>query len=332
MTIYNNMKLENVTKEFTVNDSIISNLFGTTKSLKAVRDVSLTIEDGKTIGLVGESGSGKSTVANLIMNLYEPTSGAIRYKGDKISEMDSSELKSYRRDVQMVFQDPYTSVDPRYRVGSTIAEPLKIHTSLSKSERKEKVMQLLETVNLSRDHYERYPHELSGGQIQRVSIATALSVDPEYLILDEPTSALDVSVQANIINLLMKLQSKQDLTYLTISHDLGIIKHISDFVAVMYLGEIVEFGSSSSIFKRPAHPYTQGLIDSIPSPDVNNTSKNAKIEGEIPSPHDPPSGCSFHTRCKFSTEVCEDIDPGDEQVKDDHTVACHHWDKVVDRK
>ncbi|SDN14657.1 peptide/nickel transport system ATP-binding protein [Halogranum gelatinilyticum] len=322
------LEVDGLTKQFPLNSGVISRLLGNTRTLTAVRDVSFEVGRGETLALVGESGAGKSTVGNVVTRIHRPTSGVVRYRGNDIHELSDEGLREYRQSVQMVFQDPYSSLDPRYRVGSTIAEPLKIHTDLSKAERRDRVDDLLETVNLDPDFADRYPHELSGGQLQRVSIATALSVDPEFLILDEPVSALDVSVQARILNLLMRLQRERNLSYLFISHDLGVVKHLSDRVAVMYLGEIVEQGETASLFGGPAHPYTEGLLASVPQANPHVRRRGQRLTGEIPSPINPPSGCPFHPRCEYATEQCESDKPLLEPVFEGREASCHHWEDV----
>lgn len=322
------LEIGGLSKEFTVNGGLIARLLGNTQSLRAIRDVSLHVDAGETLALVGESGAGKSTVGNVVTGIYEGE-GTVRYRDRDVHNLSGEELAKYRQNLQMVFQDPYTSLDPRYTVGASIAEPLKIHTDMTKDERAERVADLLETVDLDPAFADRYPHELSGGQLQRASIATALSVDPEFLILDEPVSALDVSVQARILNLLMELQRERNLSYLFISHDLSVVKHISDRVAVMYLGEIVEQGPTEALFSQPTHPYTEGLLSSIPQADPHLDRSREKLSGEIPSPIDPPSGCAFHPRCSYATDECTTDDPPLEAILDDREVACHHWERVA---
>lgn len=323
------LEVDGLSKHFVVNGGLVPRLLGTRKELQAIRNVSFEIEAGQTLGLVGESGAGKSTVGNVITRIYEPTTGTVRYNGSNVHKLSGSDLQAYRQSVQMVFQDPYTSLDPRYKIGRTIAEPLKIHTDLSKAERKERVGELLETVNLEPEHRDRYPHELSGGQLQRVSIATALSLDPEFIILDEPVSALDVSVQARILNLLMELQEEYELSYLFISHNLGVIKHLCDHVAVMYLGEIVEQAPTGPLFEDPHHPYTEGLLNSVPKPQPGGSKATDGLTGEIPSALNPPPGCSFHPRCSYATDQCSVDAPPLETLDSERKVACHHWDAVV---
>lgn len=322
------LEVENLTKEFTVNAGVVPRLLGNQRALQAVRDVSFTVGEGETVALVGESGAGKSTVGNLITRIHRPTSGTIRFRGTDIQSMTGSELQDYRRSVQMVFQDPYSSLDPRFPIGRSIAEPLEIHMDLDPSERRDRVGKLLETVDLEQSFRNRYPHELSGGQLQRVAIAVALSVEPDFVVLDEPVSALDVSVQARILNLLMRLQQEYELSYLFISHDLSVVRHLSHRVAVMYLGEVVERGLTDALFANPKHPYTEGLLASLPVPDPHDQHRRLRLRGEIPSPMNPPSGCSFHPRCEYATERCERDDPPLEAKRESRWVACHHWEQV----
>jgi oligopeptide/dipeptide ABC transporter ATP-binding protein len=323
------LEVDGVTKEFAVNSGVVSRLLGNERHLEAVRDVSFHVDRGETLALVGESGAGKSTVGNVITRIHSPTSGTVRYDGDDVHALSGEELDEYRKSVQMVFQDPYASLDPRRRIGSTVAEPLEIHTDLNRAERRARVDELLETVNLDPAFKTRYPHELSGGQLQRVSIATALSVDPEFLVLDEPVSALDVSVQAQVLNLLMRLQREHGLSYLFISHDLSVVKHLSDRVAVMYLGEVVETGTTEALFDAPAHPYTEGLLSSVPNPDPHHERDGQRLVGEIPSPLDPPTGCPFHPRCEYATAQCRESNPPLEPVLDGRETACFHWEDLV---
>ncbi|WP_336025160.1 ABC transporter ATP-binding protein [Halobellus salinisoli] len=265
--------------------------------VRAVDDVSFEIERGETLGLVGESGCGKSTLARVILRLLQPTEGDIYFGGENLAELSDEELRRRRKDIQIIFQDPQSSLDPRMKVGSIIEEPMEGHGMYDASGREERAKELLNSVGLEPQYYHRYPHEFSGGQRQRINLARALSVNPEFVILDEPTSALDVSIQAQILNTLQDLQEEFDLTYLFISHDLSVIRHISDRVAVMYLGEIVEIGAAERIFEEPKHPYTRALLSAIPVPDPRNRGERSVLHGDVPSPINPPSGCRFRTRC-----------------------------------
>ncbi len=312
------LKVKNLVKYFKVN--------GRKKAfVHAVDDVSFAIKQGETFGLVGESGCGKSTCARTIMRIYEPTSGNIHLLGEDISHMSQKSLHSHRKNFQMIFQDPYSSLNPRMVVRDIIAEPLNAHKIMENSgERNEYIKELLETVGLRPEHINRYPHEFSGGQRQRVGIARALALGPKLLVCDEAISALDVSIQAQIINMLKKLQDKHHFTYLFIAHDLSMVRYVSDKVGVMYLGEIVEMSTSEEIYSNPLHPYTQGLLDSVPIPDPGIARSRSKsgIEGDIASPINPPSGCRFHTRCKWAMDKCKNETPKLKQVSDGHCVAC----------
>lgn len=295
--------------------------------LKAVNDISFEIGRGETVGVVGESGCGKSTAGRTILRLYEPTSGGVTFDGKDIYKLRGSELKALRRNMQMIFQDPYASLNPRMTVGDIIGEALDIHNLAgSKTERKRKVEGLLDLVNLNPDHATRYPHEFSGGQRQRIGIARALAVDPKFIIADEPISALDVSIQAQVVNLMQELQRKMGLTYLFIAHDLSMVKHISDRVAVMYLGKIVELAESSELYDNPRHPYTRALLSAIPIPDPQVEAERERIvlKGDLPSPINPPSGCQFHTRCPIATEKCKTDAPKLAEVSKGHFAACHY--------
>ncbi len=265
--------------------------------VRAVEDVSFEIQPGETLGLVGESGCGKSTLARTLIRLLEPTDGDLYFKGENLAEMSSEDLRKKRSDIQMIFQDPQSSLDPRMKVGQIIEEPMQAHKMLDADGREKRAKELLERVGLDPSHYNRYPHEFSGGQRQRVNLARALSVNPDLVVCDEPVSALDVSIQAQVLNTMKDLQSEFDLTFLFISHDLSVIRHISDRIAVMYLGHIVEVADSDELYKNPKHPYTQALLDSIPVPDPRSTDVRATLEGDVPSPINPPSGCRFRTRC-----------------------------------
>ena len=303
-------------------------LFGKKQVVKAVNDVSFEVMEHETFGLVGESGCGKSTLGRTLVKIYEPTEGKIEFMGKDITKLNGSEMQDFRRNVQMIFQDPYASLNPRMTVGEIIREPMEIHNIGTPKERDEKVASLLETVGLKPDHVRRYPHEFSGGQRQRISIARTLALDPKFIVCDEPISALDVSIQAQIINLLERIQRERGISYLFIAHDLGAVKHISNRIGAMYLGSLVEIGSSDDLYHHPLHPYTQALLASIPIPDPKRMREREKeeINGEIPSPLDIPSGCPFRTRCPYATERCAQEKPQLRQVGNSK-VACHLYDK-----
>ncbi|SEN29574.1 ABC transporter ATP-binding protein [Paenibacillus sp. OV219] len=300
---------------------------GKGKMLKAVNDISFGIREGETLGMVGESGCGKSTAGRTILRLYEPTSGAVNFKGQNIVKAKSSSLKALRREMQMIFQDPYASLNPRWKVEDLIAEPIDIHGLANGSkDRKLQVERLLDRVGLRSEHATRYPHEFSGGQRQRIGIARALAVNPKFIVCDEPISALDVSIQAQVVNLLQDLQRDLGLTYLFIAHDLAMVKHISDRVAVMYLGKMVELAESEELYANPKHPYTKALMSAIPvpDPDVEETKERIVLTGDLPSPISPPSGCQFRTRCPFATEKCANEVPIFREVEPNHWAACHY--------
>lgn len=294
--------------------------------VKAVDNVSLHIHQGETFGLVGESGCGKSTTGRMIMKLLEPTEGSIFLNEENITDLSDQQFRKYRKDVQMIFQDPYASLNPRMKVGDIIAEPLIIH-GYPKDMQRKKVNELLDIVGLSRYHAKRYPHEFSGGQRQRIGIARALVVHPQLIIADEPVSALDVSIQSQILNLLKDLQHEFNLTYLFIGHDLSVIEHISDRVGVMYLGKIVETSKRDDLYKDPLHPYTKALLSAVPIPDPRQEKNRIILKGDIPSPTNPPSGCTFHTRCPFAMDICKSVIPEFREVKEDRFVACHLYNE-----
>ena len=296
--------------------------------MKAVDDVSFDVFEGETLGIVGESGCGKSTTGRLLMRLLEPTAGDIEFAGKMITELSNNEMRKARRDIQMIFQDPYASLNPRHTVGKILEEPLIVHGMGNAAERKKKVLELLQIVGLNEYHIKRYPHQFSGGQRQRIGIARALMTNPRLIIADEPVSALDVSIQAQVLNLMQKLQKDLKLTYIFISHDLGVVRHISNRVGVMYLGKLVELTASEDLYAEPLHPYTQALLSSVPVPDPTFEREQLIISGDIPSASNPPSGCSFHTRCPFKKEECSTIVPKMQHVKPGHYVACHLYDEM----
>lgn len=303
---------------------------GKDQILKAVDGVSFDIHKGETFGIVGESGCGKSTAGRTIIGLYDVTEGEVIFKGKNIHNLNAKERFSFHRDMQMIFQDPYASLNPRSTVREIISEPMEVHGLYpDNQERLNRVYELLEDVGLNREHANRYPHEFSGGQRQRIGIARALSLDPDFIIADEPISALDVSVQAQVVNLLTKLQKEKGLTYLFIAHDLSMVKQISDRIGVMYLGQLVELSSSNDLYKNPMHPYTQALLSAIPIPDPDIEDKRERIilKGELPSPINPPSGCVFRTRCPMAMEICALEKPVWQEVEGSHYVACHLYDK-----
>ncbi len=299
--------------------------------LHAVDDVNLTINRGETLGIVGESGCGKSTLGRVILRLHQATSGDVIYDGMDINNFSDDEMRKMRQKMQIIFQDPYASLNPRMSIGQIIEEPLKLHKMYkTEAERKARVEQLMELVGLPMRSYNQYPHEFDGGRRQRVVIARALAINPEFIVCDEPVSALDVSVQAQIINLLMDLQRKMGLTYMFISHDLSVVKHISTNIGVMYLGQLIEKAPKKDIFEKPLHPYTIALLSAIPSTNVLKKSKKVILKGEITSPINPKIGCRFATRCPFATEQCTKETPQLKEVAPDHLVACHRWQEVAD--
>lgn len=317
------LEVKNLKKHFSL---------GKGQILKAVDDVSFYIKKGETFGIVGESGCGKSTAGRTIIGLYNRTDGEVVFDGKNVHEMSEKERFAFHRKMQMIFQDPYASLNPRSTVREIISEPMEVHGLYrDKNERLEKVYQLLEDVGLNRDHANRYPHEFSGGQRQRIGIARALSLDPEFIIADEPISALDVSVQAQVVNLLKNLQKKKGLTYLFIAHDLSMVKHISDRIGVMYLGNLVELTASSNLYSNPLHPYTSALLSAIPipDPDVEDRRERIILQGELPSPINPPSGCVFRTRCPYAMEACAELKPEWQEVEENHFVACHLYNKNI---
>jgi len=291
--------------------------------VRAVDDISFDIRTGETLGIVGESGCGKSTLGRAIIRLHEPTAGSVLFEGEDIAKLKREKMRLRRRDMQLIFQDPFSSLNPRQTVGSIIGEPLEIHLGLSKNERKVRVEELLSLVGLSPYHLRRYPHEFSGGQRQRISIARAIALNPKFVVCDESVSALDVSIQAQVINLFMELQQKLSLTYMFISHDLSVVKHISNRIMVMYLGKAMELASSKELFANTLHPYSKALLAAVPVPDPHRVINRPLLVGDVPSPVHPPKGCVFHTRCPVKTDRCSCDIPVFKDVGNDHWVACH---------
>jgi peptide/nickel transport system ATP-binding protein len=292
-------------------------------TLKAVDDVSFIVKEGETLGIVGESGCGKTTMGRAVLKLHQPTAGQIFFEGQDIAGYTPKQMRALRTKMQIVFQDPYSSLPPRSTVGDILSEPVKVHGIVPPDQVKSYVLDIMEQCGLRDYYYERYPHEFSGGQRQRICIARALAVNPKLVVCDEPVSALDVSIQAQIINLLKKLQVERKLTYLFISHDLSVVKYISDKIGVMYLGSMVEFGEKEKIFGNPLHPYTNALFSAVPNPNPDEKSERILLKGDIPSPANPPLGCKFHTRCPKAMEICKHIAPEYKEMEEGHFVACH---------
>ena len=318
------VRVENLTKHFPITQGIIvQRQIG---AVRAVDNVSFDIREGETLGLVGESGCGKSTTGRTILQLYRPTSGKVYYQDQDLTTLKGEELRRMRRFMQIIFQDPYASLNPRLTVGDIIGEPLEVHrVEKSKKKRQERVQELLRLVGLNPYFINRYPHEFSGGQRQRIGVARALALQPKFIICDEPISALDVSIQAQVVNLLEKLQDEFGLTYLFIAHDLSMVRYISDRTAVMYLGKIVELAEREELYSHPLHPYTQALLSAVPVPDpvVERTRQRMILTGDVPSPANPPSGCNFHPRCPLAQQVCQEEEPEWREVSPSHWVACH---------
>ncbi|MED1914936.1 ABC transporter ATP-binding protein [Brevibacillus sp. DP1.3A] len=312
--------VKNLKKYYPITGGVLGGEVGV---VKAVDDVSFTVKSGETLGLVGESGCGKSTTGRSLLRLIEPTSGEINFDGTDVMSLSTDAMRKMRRDMQIVFQDPFASLNPRHNIEKILEEPLIVHGLGSSAERKKRVQEMLEIVGLSSYHASRYPHQFSGGQRQRIGIARALMLKPKLIVADEPVSALDVSIQSQVLNLMQDLQREFGLTYLFIAHDLSVVRHISDRVGVMYLGRIVELTTSSQLYSNPLHPYTKALLSAVPSPDPDAVRERVILQGDVPSPAKPPSGCTFHTRCPHVTEECRTVRPEFMDAGDGHFVACH---------
>jgi oligopeptide transport system ATP-binding protein len=322
------LEVDHLVKHFPIKQGIL--IDREVASVKAVDDVSLTLHEGETLGLVGESGCGKSTLCRTIVQLLEPTSGSVKYAGRELVGLSRRELRPLRREIQMIFQDPYASLNPRKRVGQIVGDPIQLHGLASGNQLRREVQELMERVGLQPEHYNRYPHEFSGGQRQRIGIARALALRPKLIIADEPVSALDVSIQAQIINLLEDLQDEFNLSYVFVAHDLSVVRHVSDRIAVMYLGKLVERSPAELLYDRPVHPYSVALLSAVPIPDprANAERQPVVLEGEVPSPVNPPSACRFHTRCPWATDVCSQDEPPLAQYDSGQAAACHHPQNV----
>ncbi|MDN4608056.1 ABC transporter ATP-binding protein [Sporosarcina highlanderae] len=322
------LKVEGLKQYFPIKGGMMGR---TVNHVKAVDDISFTIYEGETVSIVGESGCGKSTTGRAILRLEEPTEGSITFDGHELTTLSKREMRKLRKDLQIIFQDPYASINPRQTVANLLNEAMTIQKVVPAKDRRKRIIELLETVGLNEYQADRYPHEFSGGQRQRIGIARALSVKPKLIICDEAVSALDVSIQAQVLNLLKELQEDFNLTYLFISHDLGVVRHISDRVIVMYLGKIVEIGDKYSIFENPKHPYSKALLSAIPIPDPTRVKKHIVLTGDVPSPIDPPAGCRFHTRCPFAQDICKVEEPKlftHDSMIDGHQAACHFVEEI----
>ena len=320
------LQVRGLTRHFPVRSGV---LLRTTGQVHAADDVSFDLNVGETLGLVGESGCGKSTVGKTLLRLYEPTSGAVLFEGRDIASMNKAELRRMRRDVQIILQDPFESLNARHTIGKILEEPFIIHRLGSTAERRRRVAGLLEKVGLEAAAANRFPHEFSGGQRQRIGIARAIALEPKLIVCDEAVSALDVSIQSQVINLLLELQREMNLALLFIAHDLAVVKHVSDHIAVMYLGEIIETATATEIYQSPRHPYTQALLSAIPVPDPGAARNRIVLEGDVPSPIEPPGGCRFHTRCRYAKEDCRQLKPALKPVHSGASVACHHWQSLA---
>lgn len=314
------LEVKNLKKYYPIKSGVLKRIAG---NVQAVENVSLNVYEGETLGVVGESGCGKSTLGRTILGLEELTDGTIKFRGEDIGGLSDRQLMPFKKEMQMIFQDPYASLNPRQRIGDAIEEAFVIHTTLSKKERQQRVRELLVEVGLKEEYYDRYPHEFSGGQRQRIGIARAIAINPSFIVCDEAVSALDVSIQAQIIMLLKKLQQSHQLTYLFISHDLGVVRHICDRVLVMYLGTTVELAPSKQLFNNPLHPYTQALLSAIPRPIPGSKRERIRLKGDLPNASEYPQGCPFHTRCPIATNKCSQVRPEWREVENGHFVACH---------
>ncbi|ETX04687.1 MAG: peptide ABC transporter substrate-binding protein [Candidatus Entotheonella gemina] len=314
------LEVHDLKKHFPIKGGVFSKTIG---HVYAVDGISFTLQSGETLGLVGESGCGKSTTGRTILRLIEPTEGSVKFEGQEITDLDKGNMRSLRREMQIIFQDPYASLNPRMTVGSIIGEPLEIHKIAKGSEKEDQVATLLEKVGLRSEDMRKYPHEFSGGQRQRIGIARALGLNPKLIVCDEPVSALDVSIQAQVINLLEDLQEEFGLSYLFIAHNLNVVEHISNRVAVMYLGKIVELTTDTELYANPQHPYTEALLSAVPVPDPTVEKRRIILQGDVPSPINPPSGCHFHTRCPYKEKICEEEVPEFKDIGGGHWVSCH---------
>lgn len=322
------LKVEGLKQHFPIKGGVLGR---TVNHVKAVDGITFEVYEGETVSIVGESGCGKSTTGRAILRLEEPTEGSVKFEDVELTSLSKKEMRAKRKDLQIIFQDPYASINPRQTVADILNEAMTIQNSVPADKRRQRIIELLETVGLNEYQADRYPHEFSGGQRQRIGIARALAVDPKLIICDEAVSALDVSIQAQVLNLLEELQEKYDLTYLFISHDLGVVRHISDRVIVMYLGKIVEIGEKEEIFDRPKHPYTKALLSAIPVPDPTYEKTHIPLKGDVPSPIDPPKGCRFHTRCPFAQDKCRQEEPVLQvhpSMEEGHRAACHFVEEI----
>lgn len=317
------LQVKGLKKHFPIKGGLLSKEIG---SVKAVDGLSFDVKKGETLGIVGESGCGKSTTGRLLLRLIEPTDGQVIFEEKEVTSLSSSEMRKLRREMQMVFQDPFASLNPRHTIEKILEEPLIVHGIGNKEDRKQKVREMLKVVGLSSYHANRYPHQFSGGQRQRIGIARALMTNPKLIIADEPVSALDVSIQSQVLNLLEDLQKEFQLTYIFISHDLGVVRHICDRVGVMYLGQMVELSESEKLYEKPLHPYTEALLSAVPVPDPDFKREQIVLQGDLPSPSNPPVGCPFHTRCGKCMDICKTVRPELKEVEPDHFVACHLYE------